>query len=102
MAGGSAIEPREMGAASSNNKIVATANPDATNVGTRILASGGSAANAAVAIQMVLGVVEPQSLGLGSGAILLHRIAEDVQEAAISGFPEPFPRTSRQARWVPS
>jgi gamma-glutamyltranspeptidase/glutathione hydrolase len=65
---------------------VATANPDATDVGMRILASGGSAADAAVAIQMVLGVVEPQSSGLGGGAIALYRAVHDRRVTAFDGL----------------
>jgi len=51
---------------------VATANPLATAAGYRVLADGGNAIDAAVAAQMVLGLVEPQSSGIGGGAFLLH------------------------------
>ncbi len=51
---------------------VATANPLATQAGLAILKAGGSAIDAAVAVQMVLGLVEPQSSGLGGGAFMLH------------------------------
>ena len=51
---------------------VATANPWATQAGRDILQAGGSAIDAAIAVQMVLGLVEPQSSGLGGGAFLLH------------------------------
>jgi gamma-glutamyltranspeptidase/glutathione hydrolase len=51
---------------------IAAANPLATQAGYRILKEGGSAADAAVAVQMVLALVEPQSSGLGGGAFLLH------------------------------
>ena len=51
---------------------VAAANPLATDAGYQILKAGGSAVDAAVAVQMVLGLVEPQSSGLGGGAFLLH------------------------------
>lgn len=51
---------------------VAAANPLAAEAGRQILAAGGSALDAAIAVQMVLGLVEPQSSGLGGGAFLLH------------------------------
>lgn len=51
---------------------VAAANPLATEAGYEILKAGGSAMDAAVAVQMVLGLVEPQSSGIGGGAFLLH------------------------------
>ncbi|WP_338050877.1 MULTISPECIES: gamma-glutamyltransferase family protein [Ramlibacter] len=51
---------------------VAAANPLATEAGVRILRAGGSAIDAAVAVQMVLALVEPQSSGIGGGAFLLY------------------------------
>ena len=51
---------------------VAAANPLATDAGYQILKAGGSAIDAAIAVQMVLALVEPQSSGLGGGAFLLH------------------------------
>ena len=51
---------------------VAAANPLATDAGAQILAAGGSAVDAAVAVQMVLTLVEPQSSGIGGGAFLMH------------------------------
>ncbi|WP_088286737.1 gamma-glutamyltransferase family protein [Ideonella sp. A 288] len=58
---------------------VAAANPLATEAGDRILRAGGSALDAAVAVQMVLALVEPQSSGLGGGAFLLHWDGQQVQ-----------------------
>ena len=47
---------------------VAAANPLATDAGYQCLKAGGSAIDAAIAVQMVLALVEPQSSGLGGGA----------------------------------
>ncbi len=51
---------------------VAAANPLATDAGFQILEAGGTAVDAAIAVQMVLTLVEPQSSGIGGGAFLLH------------------------------
>lgn len=51
---------------------VAAANPLATQAGLEILRAGGNALDAAIAVQMVLGLVEPQSSGIGGGAFLLY------------------------------
>ena len=58
---------------------VAAANPLATNAGYQILKAGGSAVDAAIAVQMVLTLVEPQSSGIGGGAFLLHYNGKAVQ-----------------------
>ncbi|WP_204113306.1 gamma-glutamyltransferase [Shimia biformata] len=53
------------------NWMVAAAHPLAVAAGARVLSEGGTAADAMVAVQAVLGLVEPQSSGLGGGAFLL-------------------------------
>ena len=51
--------------------MAAAANPLATRAGEQVLREGGSAVDAAIAMQLVLALVEPQSSGLGGGAFLL-------------------------------
>ncbi|HZA93918.1 MAG TPA: gamma-glutamyltransferase [Gemmatimonadales bacterium] len=51
--------------------MVAAANPLAAQAGREILAAGGSAADAAIAVQLVLNLVEPQSSGIGGGAFMV-------------------------------
>ncbi|WP_428407873.1 gamma-glutamyltransferase [Hyphococcus sp.] len=52
--------------------FIAAANPYAAEAGAAILKKGGSAVDAAIATQTVLGLVEPQSSGLGGGAFMIH------------------------------
>ncbi|WP_454654435.1 gamma-glutamyltransferase [Bosea beijingensis] len=52
--------------------MAAAANPLAATAGREILRAGGSAADAAIAIQLVLNLVEPQSSGIGGGAFFVH------------------------------
>lgn len=52
--------------------MVAAANPLATGAGYQILSAGGSALDAAIAVQMVLTLVEPEASGIGGGAFLMH------------------------------
>jgi gamma-glutamyltranspeptidase/glutathione hydrolase len=62
----------EKSLAVSKKYLISTANPLASEAGREMLRAGGSATDAAIAAQLVLGLVEPQSSGLGGGAFLLH------------------------------
>jgi gamma-glutamyltranspeptidase/glutathione hydrolase len=69
----------ERTASSAQHFMAAAAHPLAAQAGRQILAAGGSALDAAVAMQMVLTLVEPQSSGIGGGAFLLHWDGRRVQ-----------------------
>src|ERR1700730_2067642 len=58
--------------ATAKSFMISAANPVAVEAGLEILHAGGSAADAAIAVQLILNVVEPQSSGLGGGAFILH------------------------------
>ncbi|MFP5297214.1 MAG: gamma-glutamyltransferase family protein [Alphaproteobacteria bacterium] len=63
--------PQAPAAPAARGPFVAAANPLAVEAGMRVLREGGSAVDAAVAVQAVLGLVEPQSSGLGGGAFMM-------------------------------
>lgn len=65
--------------------MVAAANPLAVEAGAKVLEQGGSAADAMVAVQTVLGLVEPQSSGLGGGAFLVWYDAESGELTTLDG-----------------
>ena len=83
------------------NYMVVTANPLASKAGCEVLKSGGSAADAAVAVQAVLGLVEPQSSGLGGGAFMLYY---DAQARTLQSYDgretAPAAATPNYLRWV--
>jgi gamma-glutamyltranspeptidase/glutathione hydrolase len=59
--------------------MVAAANPHATDAGYQMLKQGGSAIDAAIATQLVLTLVEPQSSGIGGGAFVMYYDGKRVQ-----------------------
>ncbi len=65
--------------------MVAAANPMAVEAGLKVLRAGGNAVDAAVAVQATLGLVEPQSSGLGGGAFLTYYDARTKQVTAYNG-----------------
>ncbi|WP_313634583.1 gamma-glutamyltransferase family protein [Brevundimonas diminuta] len=72
----SAEAPAAAQASVARGPFVSAANPLAVEAGMKVLARGGSAVDAAVAIQAVLGLTEPQSSGLGGGAFMMFYEAE--------------------------
>ncbi|MGE6606890.1 gamma-glutamyltransferase [Halomonas sp. NPDC076908] len=64
---------------SAESFAVAAANPLATDAGYQVLQAGGNAIDAAIAVQMVLNLVEPQSSGIGGGAFLMHYDGAEVR-----------------------
>jgi len=63
---------RDLKTVSAHKYLISTSHEMASQVGKQILARGGNAVDAAIAAQMVLNVVEPQSSGIGGGAFLLY------------------------------
>ena len=68
-----------------NDWMVVVANPHAAAAGARVLNEGGTAADAMVAVQAVLGLVEPQSSGLGGGAFLVWFDAKSGELTTLDG-----------------
>lgn len=63
-------------AQTTEREMVVTANPLATAAGAKILKNGGTAADAMIAVQTMLSLVEPQSSGLGGGAFIVYYDAQ--------------------------
>src|SRR6185369_9011916 len=79
--------------------MVAAANPHAARAGIEILRAGGSAMDAAIAVQMVLNLVEPQSSGIGGGAFVMHWNEAQKRISAYDGR-ETAPAAARPDRFL--
>jgi gamma-glutamyltranspeptidase/glutathione hydrolase len=72
-------------AVEATRSMVVAAHPLAARAGREVLDEGGSAVDAAIAVQLVLNLVEPQSSGIGGGAFLLHHDAKTGRLVAYDG-----------------
>ena len=85
--------------ATATRQMVAAPSPDATDAGLAVLRQGGSAADAAITIQAVLTLVEPQASGIGGGGFALHY---DAASRAITSYDgrETAPATAKPDRFL--
>lgn len=71
--------------ATGSRYMIVTSHPEATKAGEYVLKAGGGAVDAAVAVQLVLGLVEPQSSGIGGGGYTLYYDAATKQVYSFDG-----------------
>ena len=87
----------------SRSFMVVAANPLATKAGCEVLKKGGTAIDAAIATQMVLNIVEPQSSGIGGGAFMLSYDRRSGNVTAYDGRETaPAAATENYLRWISS
>lgn len=79
--------------------MAAAANPLAANAGREILRAGGSATDAAITIQLVLNLVEPQSSGIGGGAFFVYWDEAQRSLSTLDGR-ETAPRAAKPSRFI--
>ncbi len=85
--------------ARASRHMISTASVQASEAGRDMLRAGGSAIDAAIAAQLVLGLVEPQSSGIGGGAFLVHWDAKQNSLTALDGR-ETAPATAKPDRFL--
>ncbi|MFM7084724.1 MAG: gamma-glutamyltransferase [Hyphomicrobium sp.] len=101
----SLIEPEEATIRNENNLkiatdyMISTSSREASEAGLQMLREGGTAIDAAIAAQLVLGLVEPQSSGLGGGAFLLHWDSKKKEIKAFDGR-ETAPNEAKTDRFL--
>jgi len=86
-------------ATTNNKEMVVSANPLASQAGADVLKKGGTAADAMVAVQTVLGLVEPQSSGMGGGAFVVYYDAKTGTTTTIDAR-EKAPSTATEDRFA--
>ena len=92
---------KDMTAVRTAHYAVVTANPLATQAACEVLSKGGTAADALVTAQAVLGLVEPQSSGVGGGGFLLYYDAAAGSVQAYDGREmAPKAATENYLRWI--
>ena len=85
--------------------MISAANPMAVEAGLKVLRAGGDAMDAAVAVQAALGLVEPQSSGLGGGAFMTYYDAKTKEVTAYDSGRETAPAgraTPTYVLWAPT
>src|SRR6266850_608772 len=92
-----AVVPKQL--VTSQRFMVVAANPLAARAGYDAIRRGGSAVDAAIAVELVLGLVEPQSSGLGGGGFLLHYSARDAKLETYDGR-ETAPASAKPGRFL--
>ncbi len=97
--GGQPLAPPAATLVRADDYMIAAAHPLAAEAGRSVLAAGGSAVDAAVAAQMVLTLVEPQSSGIGGGGFLLHYDAKTRKVLAYDGR-ETAPASARPGMFL--
>src|SRR5258708_24064456 len=91
------VVPKQL--ATSQHFMGVAAHPLAARAGYDAIRQGGSAVDAAIATQLVLGLVAPQSSGLGGGGFLLHYAARDAKLEAYDGR-ETAPAAAKPERFL--
>lgn len=93
------LAPKAKSASKPLTQMISAANPYAAKAGQTILQNGGSAIDAAIAAQLVLTLVEPQSSGIGGGAFLMHYNAKTGSIQSFDGR-ETAPKSSHSKMFL--
>jgi gamma-glutamyltranspeptidase/glutathione hydrolase len=88
----------EVSSVEAKDFMVAAAHPLAVQAGYDVLAAGGTAADALIAVQMMLNLVEPQSSGIGGGAFLVYWDQESGKLTTLDGR-ETAPKSATPEYW---